>query len=344
VGKKSDNERALLAAVAADPEDDIVRLAYADWLDERGDARSADRAAFIRAQIEAEGDLDALSAWERVDEEDRRFWADSERRKYGYSPPTARVGRRKPRPVPPTAFDRGQELLGRYEDEWLKPFAKWLQRYNESPSYENMESNFRRGFPHRFTVPAESFRKHGAKFFGLAPVRELWFPGGRWFPAGSEYARLAEVPALARLRSLDLRDNAIAPGESFEAYEKMLLSPHLAGLRVLTLEGPVEGGPGFGGLRALLGRHHLTNLETLVFSSQTSEDFVRAFASSANFSRLTRLEVYFCDIGPETAHVLATAPGLAALRMLDLRNCSIPPRAKRALEERFGAGVRFRKV
>ncbi|VTU02371.1 Repeat-companion domain TIGR02996 OS=Singulisphaera acidiphila (strain ATCC BAA-1392 / DSM 18658 / VKM B-2454 / MOB10) GN=Sinac_4455 PE=4 SV=1 [Gemmataceae bacterium] len=37
-----------LRAICADPEDDTVRLAYADWLDENGDP---DRAEFIRLQV-----------------------------------------------------------------------------------------------------------------------------------------------------------------------------------------------------------------------------------------------------------------------------------------------------
>jgi len=40
---------ALLQAILADPSDDILRLVYADWLDEVGEA---DRAAFIRVQME----------------------------------------------------------------------------------------------------------------------------------------------------------------------------------------------------------------------------------------------------------------------------------------------------
>lgn len=40
-------EDALLAAIAADPDNDTVRLAYADWLDERGGEPNA-RAEFIR--------------------------------------------------------------------------------------------------------------------------------------------------------------------------------------------------------------------------------------------------------------------------------------------------------
>src|SRR5262249_33108972 len=45
------DERALLAAIQADPEDDLPRLAYADWLEERG-AASLARAEFIRVQVE----------------------------------------------------------------------------------------------------------------------------------------------------------------------------------------------------------------------------------------------------------------------------------------------------
>ena len=46
-----DDSRSLLAAIVADPSDDTVRLAYADCIEEQGNAA---RAAFIRLQIEAE--------------------------------------------------------------------------------------------------------------------------------------------------------------------------------------------------------------------------------------------------------------------------------------------------
>ena len=41
---------ALLAAILAEPDEDTPRLVYADWLDENG---QGDRAAFVRAQVEA---------------------------------------------------------------------------------------------------------------------------------------------------------------------------------------------------------------------------------------------------------------------------------------------------
>ncbi|MBY0456966.1 MAG: TIGR02996 domain-containing protein, partial [Gemmataceae bacterium] len=43
------DERALLRAICADPDEDTPRLAYADFLDEHG---RHDRAAFVRGQVE----------------------------------------------------------------------------------------------------------------------------------------------------------------------------------------------------------------------------------------------------------------------------------------------------
>lgn len=43
------DDAAMLAAIIDRPDDDTPRLAYADWLDDQGEA---DRAAFIRAQVE----------------------------------------------------------------------------------------------------------------------------------------------------------------------------------------------------------------------------------------------------------------------------------------------------
>ena len=48
----SADESALLAAIAADLEDDTVRLAYADFLDEHGDAAARDRAELIRTHFQ----------------------------------------------------------------------------------------------------------------------------------------------------------------------------------------------------------------------------------------------------------------------------------------------------
>src|SRR5262245_42219655 len=46
---------ALLASCVEDPEDDVPRLVYADWLEEQG---QSERAEFIRAQIQLARDPD----------------------------------------------------------------------------------------------------------------------------------------------------------------------------------------------------------------------------------------------------------------------------------------------
>src|SRR5438876_6690399 len=45
------DEDALLAAIVANPDDDTVRLAFADWLDERGGELDVAWAGFIRGQV-----------------------------------------------------------------------------------------------------------------------------------------------------------------------------------------------------------------------------------------------------------------------------------------------------
>src|SRR5262245_25571067 len=48
----STDERALLQAIWDDPEEDVPRLVYADWLEETGEPARLARAEFIRVQIE----------------------------------------------------------------------------------------------------------------------------------------------------------------------------------------------------------------------------------------------------------------------------------------------------
>ncbi|QJX00413.1 TIGR02996 domain-containing protein [Frigoriglobus tundricola] len=47
----TDDERAFIRAAAADPDDDTIRLVYADWLDEQGAEVYASHAAFARLQV-----------------------------------------------------------------------------------------------------------------------------------------------------------------------------------------------------------------------------------------------------------------------------------------------------
>ena len=47
----TDDEHTFIRAATADPDDDTIRLVYADWLDEQGDEVHSSHAAFVRLQV-----------------------------------------------------------------------------------------------------------------------------------------------------------------------------------------------------------------------------------------------------------------------------------------------------
>ncbi len=71
---------ALLSAILAQPDEDVPRLAYADWLDEHGDQLARVRAEFVRVQIALAGlptnarDLDLEARAKRLLEEHCVNW------------------------------------------------------------------------------------------------------------------------------------------------------------------------------------------------------------------------------------------------------------------------------
>src|SRR5689334_12540997 len=71
-GRMSRDERTLLEHIRLEPEDDTLRLVYADWLEENADA---DRAEFIRLQVES---ASACYWGEHPGHFTRRFWRERE--------------------------------------------------------------------------------------------------------------------------------------------------------------------------------------------------------------------------------------------------------------------------
>ena len=86
-----DDEVALLHGIMIDPDSDVRRLAYADWLDERGALEDEARARFIRAQVHRVRDVDGsmmpVGELALLDEfEDRwRHWLPNPIRRGGYT-------------------------------------------------------------------------------------------------------------------------------------------------------------------------------------------------------------------------------------------------------------------
>jgi uncharacterized protein (TIGR02996 family) len=166
-------ENPFLRALLAQPDDDTLRLAMADWLDENDEPA---RAEFIRVQVElARG----------VEDRERRNVLEK----------------------------RQAEILIEHKHEWVRPFLEALDgQEGESGGWEFDRSNyepryadkwwgdcvFRRGFAEYFHVPAAVMNRHGEKLARLAPVRELYLD--HWIPVNIVW--LCRKPWLRSLTAL----------------------------------------------------------------------------------------------------------------------------------------------
>jgi uncharacterized protein (TIGR02996 family) len=130
-------DQGLLQAILDDPEDDGLRLVYADWLEEHGEP---ERAEFIRVQLELEP---------------HRFAID--------------------RPRVRELLAREAELLGRYEDQWLGPAVlAWRAEWAASDPPAGYGPFFRRGVPEVAALHLDSLLGHGQDLLAAHPtLREL---------------------------------------------------------------------------------------------------------------------------------------------------------------------------
>jgi uncharacterized protein (TIGR02996 family) len=157
--KLTDDERALLSAVAADRDADLPRLVYADWLDDRG---RPDRAEFIRLQCAFEAAagnsstaLPAFADGWSLDERARRFL----------------------------------DLHRTHGPAWLRELPRW--------AVADGPPAFRRGFVEDADVPAAQFVRYGPQLLDRTPLRRLRLahPRGVWADV-LRCGWLREVPAL----------------------------------------------------------------------------------------------------------------------------------------------------
>jgi uncharacterized protein (TIGR02996 family) len=236
-------QEALLQQVLAEPDDDVVRRAYADWLLEHGDEAAGRRGEFIHVQCQLAAWDDELADWDE--------WAEAARRR-------------------PELRAREQELLAAHGAEWAAPLAGMVQEYR-----------FRRGFVEEVTMPGPAFLQHAPQLFRLTPLRRVRFTAlGTWqtlfesphlaglsgldltgiglgdhalrallasphltgltsltlascHVSDAGAAALADSPLLARVTALDLSRNRIGPA----GLQALLSSPYRARLRTLSLEG-----------------------------------------------------------------------------------------------------------
>jgi uncharacterized protein (TIGR02996 family) len=163
------DEKALLQAIRAEPDNEELRLIAADWFEERGDPRGE----FIRVQC----------ALERL-----------------LSPQ---------HPTYAVLKARERELLAANVRRWNGPLHRQLADTPLRGQVKGRRAlvqgwTYRRGFVEVLRVEARAFLEQAEVLFQLGPVRHV-----RLRRAGGVIQQVAQCPSLDRLRTLDLCGNGI---------------------------------------------------------------------------------------------------------------------------------------
>jgi uncharacterized protein (TIGR02996 family) len=135
-------EAVFFRSILEQPDDEVVRLAFADWLMEQDDPDKVARGEFIQIQCQLARRADGRSAWE------------------AFSDTTARL---------PELQKRERELLARHGDDWSRAVRKVVDR-----------ATFHRGFVEEVALPGTAFPQVADELFKLAPIRRVRLTGGIW--------------------------------------------------------------------------------------------------------------------------------------------------------------------
>lgn len=218
-------QEAFLKEILANPADRDVRLVFADWLEEQGQARGE----LIRLQIQ----LEKMKPGER-----------------GYA-----TLRKKERAL-----------------------------FNESPPYGDRPGisgwEYRAGFVEKIEMTLTALLKNAAEIFAHSPVQHVTLKA-----RSAKLEKIAQIPELSRLRSLELRSNQL----------------------------------GNAGLRTLLSSPHLTNLESLtVYSNNISNEGVAFLAQLPNLKMLTELRIAWNEINDKATESIVESQTLGEITSLRL--------------------------
>ena len=298
-------EEGLLRAICAEPEDDTLRLIYADWLEERGDTHGLARAEFIRVQV-------ALAS----------------------------MGEDDPRRSELEARER--DLLTGHEESWVAPFrlfrpSSWgfARGFIEQMALP-VEAFLTRASQLFESTPLVSVRLlHGVAVSGvpvqvlagfppLARLRGLDLAG--WYMGNEGFLALMACPHLPRLRSLGLADNGLVVRGATAIAEA--LPPQAADLTELDLSINDVGDDGAEVLSRLVALRNLTVLslrqqEAAPYHDRIHAVGVTALADSPHLTELVALDLAHNAIGDAGLRALAGWPKLRQFRRLNLSDNGI---------------------
>jgi uncharacterized protein (TIGR02996 family) len=302
---------ALLAAIVAEPEDDVPRLVFADWCEDHGDAA---RAEFIRVQCRLAG----MNPWdegyvEAKLREQRLFWENREE----WSAPLQEVGGRigayrwglyEFRRGFPDVFELSEETRAEV-GALLARLPLTRARYYHHSAFASTASEQLLGLPE------------------LARLRELWLKGlGIQMPERVDAVCVAVATLLhfANLRRLVLPEEPPTPA----ALAGLLAAPHLAGLTGLEVWGQHDDSHA-----RSLAAADLPSLRELRLGRRLTPAGAATLAAASWLPRLAHLDLT-ANEGLGDAGLEALLAGrLEGLRSLRLWNCHLGARAWAALAQ-----------
>jgi uncharacterized protein (TIGR02996 family) len=337
------SDAAFLAAIQDAPDDDTLKLVYADWLDEHGDEEGRGRAELIRLQCELE----------RLPPKDRK--------RPGLEKQIRRVlrthGKHWTKPLRDAKLGKDWSFRRGFVDgvtmsatgfvnvaEQIFRLAPTI-RSGRFPDASN-EVNALADCPHLARLRELDLRRMCVCGY-CAIDRELRKLAASPHVSNLTLLRLAEdrvddelashVAAsrhLGRLLTLDLSDNRIGA----DGVRALLSSRHLTSLTTLDLS---WNRLRTAGIRPLAEKTKLKSLTTLVLSGNViSSVGARILAGSPVLAQLTTLDLSSNVLGPGGARALAASPHLEGVTMLDVSHSSIGTEGAKALRARFGKRVR----
>jgi uncharacterized protein (TIGR02996 family) len=255
------DRESLIAAVIADPDDDGVRLVFADWCEEHGDAP---RAEFIRSQI-------------------RRLTLKYE------DPERALL------------FAREKELVKAHGAEWLRHLPGWAQKEAKvEDAFNDTWGGFRRGFLQGVVGRSpDFFLSDVAPLMAIEPITHVYMSGWerlRTLAKSPEFMRLiglrfghyslgdagvfslSRLPPMPRLRHLDLYKNEIGD----RGIRLLAQWPGLATVEELELSFNDFQSKGVRALIAspYLGKLRELHVEDLLIADRTKERLLNRFGKA----------------------------------------------------------------
>lgn len=325
------NEQALLLAIRADPDDELARLALADWLDDNGDPP---RAEFVRVQCQLARGGDGPLATQKLRDREKQLLKDHSRRWLGpfadTNPPVWRFERGTAVFFLPAAELLTKETLARAA-EWF-PRA-WVLDLRLTGSAANLPTLFEQPWLGRLSrlhvgpLPAGTYILPPRDLKALASCQGL---SGLWslrltgLEMGGRIGQLADSPLAGSLGALALADDTLTPDDLGR------LAATFPCLRRLSVSGVTFDRKK---LDALTGAGWPETLTSLQLTRSLPSNVLPRLLDSPRLECLEELNLGGNDVRTEGAARIASCVHLATLRRLGLRNSHIGSPGAAALAE-----------